>query len=130
MRAPRAAGGERLRKATDWVGIDSYPGTFVPSAFADPADALLEPSHGPGQVEVDHEQARRLWDDLKEQQADSKQLQRDVDQLLVQRPAVLEALVLAERLAVIRDDRAEAFVALSLDDFLELVAEWWVGRNR
>ncbi|MCB0864882.1 MAG: hypothetical protein KDB58_04130 [Solirubrobacterales bacterium] len=41
-RAVGAAGGERLRKATDWVGIDSYPGTFVPSAFADPADALLE----------------------------------------------------------------------------------------
>lgn len=33
-------------------------------------------------------------------------------------------------LAVIRDDRAEAFVALSLDDFLELVAEWWAGRQR
>lgn len=27
--------------------------------------------------------------------------------------------------AVIRDDRAEAFVALSLDDFLEMVASWW-----
>ncbi|MCB9685366.1 MAG: hypothetical protein H6735_10030 [Alphaproteobacteria bacterium] len=34
-----------------------------------------------GQVEVDHEQARRLWDDLKQQQADRKQLQRDVDAL-------------------------------------------------
>ena len=33
-------------------------------------------------------------------------------------------------LAVIRDDRAEAFVALSLDDFLELVAEWWAERQR
>ena len=33
-------------------------------------------------------------------------------------------------LAVIRDDRAEAFVALSLDDFLELVREWWAGRQR
>ena len=33
-------------------------------------------------------------------------------------------------LAVVRDDRAEAFVALSLDDFLELVAEWWAGRQR
>jgi hypothetical protein len=32
--------------------------------------------------------------------------------------------------AVIRDDRAEAFVALSLDDFLELVREWWEGRRR
>lgn len=28
-------------------------------------------------------------------------------------------------LAVIRDDRAKPFVALSLDDFLEFVAEWW-----
>ena len=33
-------------------------------------------------------------------------------------------------LAVIRDDRQEAFVALSLRDFLELVREWWEGRNR
>lgn len=33
-------------------------------------------------------------------------------------------------LAVIRDDHDEAFVALSLDDFLEFVAEWWQGRNR
>ena len=33
-------------------------------------------------------------------------------------------------LAVIRDDRAEAFVALSLEDFLELVGQWWEGRNR
>lgn len=33
-------------------------------------------------------------------------------------------------LAVIRDDRAEAFVALSLDDFLDLVSEWWKGINR
>lgn len=33
-------------------------------------------------------------------------------------------------LAVIRDDRAEAFVALSLEDFLELVREWWAGRQR
>lgn len=31
--------------------------------------------------------------------------------------------------AVIRDDRAEAFVALSLDDFLDLVREWWIARN-
>ncbi len=39
-----AAGGKRLRRATDWVGIDSYPGTFVPSgsALTDPGDALLE----------------------------------------------------------------------------------------
>ena len=33
-------------------------------------------------------------------------------------------------LAVIRDDRAESFVALSLEDFLELVREWWEGRAR
>ena len=33
-------------------------------------------------------------------------------------------------LAVIRDDRAEAFVAMSLEDFLELVREWWNGMNR
>jgi hypothetical protein len=33
-------------------------------------------------------------------------------------------------LAVIRDDRAEAFVSLSLDDFLELVREWWEARRR
>ena len=33
-------------------------------------------------------------------------------------------------LAVIRDDRQEAFVALSLEDFLEFVHEWWEGRNR
>ena len=37
-----AAGGARLRKATDWVGVDSYPGTFVPPAYADPGDSLLE----------------------------------------------------------------------------------------
>lgn len=33
-------------------------------------------------------------------------------------------------LAVIRDDRAEAFVALSLDDFLEFVAQWWNGTKQ
>ncbi len=33
-------------------------------------------------------------------------------------------------LAVIRDDRQEAFVSLSLQDFLELVAEWWRGQSR
>ena len=27
--------------------------------------------------------------------------------------------------AVIRDDRAEAFVAMSLEDFLDFVGEWW-----
>ena len=32
-------------------------------------------------------------------------------------------------LAVIRDDRKPAFVALDLDDFLEFVAEWWRGRQ-
>ena len=31
-------------------------------------------------------------------------------------------------LAVIRDDRAEAFVVLSLEDFLEFVGQWWTGR--
>jgi hypothetical protein len=33
-------------------------------------------------------------------------------------------------LAVVRDDRAEAFACLSLDDFLELVREWWEGSRR
>jgi hypothetical protein len=33
-------------------------------------------------------------------------------------------------IAVIRDDRAEPFVALSLEDFLELLREWWEGRAR
>lgn len=33
-------------------------------------------------------------------------------------------------LAVIRDDRSEAFVALSLEDFLDFVREWWEGRDR
>ena len=28
-------------------------------------------------------------------------------------------------IAVIRDDHAEAFVALRLDDFLDFVREWW-----
>ena len=37
-----AAGGERLRRATDWIGLDAYPGTFVPSTVANPGDALLE----------------------------------------------------------------------------------------
>jgi hypothetical protein len=32
--------------------------------------------------------------------------------------------------AVIRDDREEAFVALSLDDFLDFVSEWWNGMNK
>ena len=33
-------------------------------------------------------------------------------------------------IAVIRDDRSEAFVALALEDFLDFVREWWEGRNR
>ena len=33
-------------------------------------------------------------------------------------------------IAVVRDDRAEAMVTLLLEDFLDLVSEWWVGRNR
>ena len=33
-------------------------------------------------------------------------------------------------IAIIRDDRDEPFVALSLDDFLELVAEWWARRDK
>ena len=32
--------------------------------------------------------------------------------------------------AVVRDDRADAMVTLALDDFLELVSEWWEGRNQ
>jgi hypothetical protein len=32
--------------------------------------------------------------------------------------------------AVIRDDRAQPFVVVLLDDFLEFVAEWWSGRQR
>jgi len=35
-------GGERLRRATDWVGVDAYPGTFVPTAIVNPGDAMLE----------------------------------------------------------------------------------------
>ncbi len=41
-RAVGAAGGRRLRRATDWVGIDAYPGTFIPPTFVNPGDALLE----------------------------------------------------------------------------------------
>ena len=33
-------------------------------------------------------------------------------------------------IAIIRDDHAESFVALSLDDFLEFVAEWWARRDK
>ena len=42
-----ALGGERLRAHTDWVGVDLYPGTFVPGVLVpapivDIGDALLE----------------------------------------------------------------------------------------
>lgn len=37
-----ATGGKRLRAATDWVGLDAYPGTFIPFTVVDPGDALLE----------------------------------------------------------------------------------------
>lgn len=33
-------------------------------------------------------------------------------------------------IAVVRDDRAEATVTLLLDDFLDLVGEWWELRMR
>jgi len=33
-------------------------------------------------------------------------------------------------IAVVRDDRAEATVTLLLDDFLDLVEEWWGLRTR
>jgi hypothetical protein len=36
------AGGRRLRRATDWVGIGAYPGTYVPATFENAGDALLE----------------------------------------------------------------------------------------
>ena len=36
-RAVGAAGGKRLRRATDGVGIDTYPGTFVPRRSRTPA---------------------------------------------------------------------------------------------
>lgn len=41
-RAVGTAGGARLRRATDWVGVDAYPGYFVPATFTNPGDALLE----------------------------------------------------------------------------------------
>jgi hypothetical protein len=43
-RALGRRGGARLRRATDWVGVDLYPGTFVPPAAAvvDLGDAFLE----------------------------------------------------------------------------------------
>ena len=50
------------------------------------------------------------------------------------RAALKQATAAAPRgripLAIIRDDRAEAFVALSLEDFLDFVGEWWAGRMR
>lgn len=33
-------------------------------------------------------------------------------------------------IAVIRDDRAEPFVVLGLDEFLDFVSEWWEARRR
>jgi hypothetical protein len=38
------AGGARLRRATDWVGVDLYPGTYVPAPgqVVHPGDAFLE----------------------------------------------------------------------------------------
>ena len=33
-------------------------------------------------------------------------------------------------IAIIRDDRSEALVTLLLDDFLDLVSEWWARRQR
>jgi len=32
-------------------------------------------------------------------------------------------------IAILRDDRAEPFVVLSFDDFLDFVDEWWSRRN-
>ena len=32
--------------------------------------------------------------------------------------------------AVIRDDRAAPFAVLQLDDFLDLVREWWEAKER
>ena len=45
-RAVGAAGGKRLRRATDWVGIDAYPGTFVlpPTRRPTPATPCSRPS--------------------------------------------------------------------------------------
>ncbi len=33
-------------------------------------------------------------------------------------------------IAVIRDDRAAAHVTLTLEDFLDLVSEWWARRSK
>jgi len=50
------------------------------------------------------------------------------------RAALRQALAAAPKgrvpVAVIRDDRQEPFVALLLDDFLDLIREWWLGRNQ
>ena len=50
------------------------------------------------------------------------------------RAALAQALAAAPKgrvpLAVIRDDRQEPFVALRLDDFLDMVGEWWLGRSQ
>jgi hypothetical protein len=37
-----ALGGRRLRRATDWIGLDAYPGTFIPLSFENAGDSLLE----------------------------------------------------------------------------------------
>jgi hypothetical protein len=37
-----ALGGKRLRRATDWIGLDAYPGTFIPPTFVRAGDSLLE----------------------------------------------------------------------------------------
>ena len=34
-------GGERLRRATDWVGLDAYPGTYFPPALLPRADSMI-----------------------------------------------------------------------------------------
>jgi len=33
-------------------------------------------------------------------------------------------------IAVCKDDHAEPIVAMQLEDFLELVGEWWAGRSK
>lgn len=40
----RARGGPRLRAATDWIGLDVYPGTFIPQAAtpAEVGDGLVQ----------------------------------------------------------------------------------------
>ena len=37
-----ALGGKRLRRVTDWIGLDAYPGTFIPPSFENAGDSLLE----------------------------------------------------------------------------------------